>query len=230
MTRFNYTRKPDFKNIRSIDYNQYWDERGLKISQNLMPREKIMLGMIGAGKKVIDIGCGHSRLPLEFKAKGCQVEVADISGKVIELFRGQNIPGHIINLEDTGKINFTSRYDFIILSEVLEHTRNPEEIINKLKQFSDYFLITIPNSAFYRYRWHLMFSGRFFTQWVHHPSEHLRYWSHIDFLDWLKAMNLKIINTVASNGFSLFGLWPGLKDIWKNMFGHQIIYYCKAKK
>jgi len=79
----------------------------------------------------------------------------------------------------------------------------------------------LPNSAFYRYRIGLMFKGRFFTQWLYHPSEHLRYWSHIDFLDWLKALNFNIIEFKSSNG-------PFLKNIWPNMFGNQICYLVKT--
>jgi hypothetical protein len=68
-----------------------------------------------------------------------------------------------------------------------------------------------------------MFGWRFFTQWKSHPSEHLRYWSHKDFLDWLSAMNLDVVRAKASNGFEL-------KDIWQNLFGHQICYLTKKRK
>ena len=49
-------------------------------------------------------------------------------------------------------------------------------------------------------------------------------------MDWLSSLGLMVEKTVASNGFSLFGLMPGLKNIWKNMFGHQIVYVCYVKR
>lgn len=229
MFNFAGTRKPNFSQIKSIDYNQYWKERGFNINKKLKERELIIRDFIQSKKSVLDVGCGNSRLPVVLKEKGVDIEVADISDEVLKGFEKYGIKSNRIDLENISALNFGKKFDYIILSEVLEHTKNPEEIINKLKNFTSNFIITVPNSAFYRYRTGLMFGGRFFMQWVYHPSEHIRFWSHIDFLDWLEALNLEVGKTISSNGFSLFGLIPSLKNIWKNMFGHQIVYFCKIK-
>ena len=232
MMNFLWTRKPDFRNIKPIDYNTYWSERGFTLNEKLKEREKIILDLIPEKSRVLDVGCGNSRLPVVLKEeKGCDVSVADISTDVLRGYFQYGVKGSVTDLEKISQFqkNFT-HYDYIVLSEVLEHTKNPEEIIEVLSQFTDYFLITIPNSAFYRYRLHLMFTGRFFTQWVYHPSEHIRFWSHKDFLEWVSAMDLELEKTESSNGFSLFGILPGLKNWWPNMFGHQIVYLCKTIK
>lgn len=231
MFYFPNTRKPDFKNIKSIDYNHYWQDRGFALNKNLKEREKIILDFIPFKSKVLDVGCGNSYLPVALKDKGCEITVADVSSEVLKGYSQFNIDGLVIDLEKVSQFESDlSRYDYVILSEVLEHTKNPEEVIAVLSKHADNFLITIPNSAFYRYRFHLMFVGRFFTQWVYHPSEHLRFWSHIDFLDWLSALYLQLRKSKASNGFTLFGLVPWLKDWWPNLFGHQIVYFCSVKK
>lgn len=222
------TRKPDFSNIRNIDYNEYWKTRGFQVNKKLKEREEIMLGLIPSGSRVADFGCGNSLLPVKLKEKKCEVTVGDISDVVLEGYQKHGIKGKHLNLEEVETLRFDGVFDCIVLSEVLEHTKNPENIVQALKKYTRSFLITIPNSAFYPYRFHLFFGGRFFTQWVHHPSEHIRFWSHIDFLDWLSAMGLEIVETRASNGFSFFGLLPGLKNFWTNMFGYQIVYHCKV--
>ncbi len=227
---FEGTRKPNFTDIQSIDYDRYWSERGFHLNKNLKERERIIRDIIPSGTRVIDIGCGNSLLPVALKEKGVDISVADISGIVLEEYGRHGIDGVKIDLERIRAHKVAGPYDFIIISEVLEHTKNPEEIIQTLKTLTERFALTVPNSAFYRYRFHLMFSGRFFTQWVYHPSEHIRFWSHIDFMDWLSSLGLVVEKTVASNGFSLFGLLPGLKNIWKNMFGHQIVYVCCVKE
>jgi len=231
MFYFPNTRKPDFKKIKSIDYNHYWRERGFALHKNLRERDIIILDLVPVNSKILDVGCGNSRLPVALKDKGCNVAVADISGEVLKGYSQFGINGVVLDLEkiDQFKSSLNS-YDYIILSEVLEHTKNPEEIVTFLLQYTNNFLITIPNSAFYRYRFHLMFGGRFFTQWVYHPSEHLRFWSHIDFVDWLSAMNLHLIRAEVSNGFTLFGFLPWLKNWWPNLFGHQIVYFCSVKR
>ena len=229
MFKFEGTRKPNFSEIKKIDYNRYWSERGFEINKKLKERELIILDFIESSKKVLDIGCGNSLLPVELKKKGVLVKIADISEEVLKGFKKYDIESLYIDLEKIDSLKLDGKFDAIILSEVLEHTKNPEEIIGELKKYTKSFIITVPNSAFYRYRIGLFFGGRFFTQWVYHPSEHIRFWSHIDFLDWLDAMGLDIEKSVSSNGFSLFGLVPPLKNIWKNMFGHQIVYFCKVK-
>ncbi len=227
---FPYTRKPDFRNIGTLlDYNEYWRDRGFHINKKLKEREVIIFERIPAGATVLDVGCGNSLLPIKLREKGCLVTVGDFSVIVLDGYRAYGIKTFEINLEDVRKYPLVAMYDYVILSEVLEHTRNPEETVLELKNYARNFVFTVPNSAFYRYRFHLMFAGRFFTQWVSHPSEHIRFWSHVDFVDWMRDMGLEIEESVSSNGFSLFGLLPGIKNIWKNFFGHQIVYFAKCQ-
>ncbi|MDD4271832.1 MAG: methionine biosynthesis protein MetW [Patescibacteria group bacterium] len=226
MFYFFCTRKPNFSNIKKIDYNDYWVNRKFEINKKLKEREEIILKWVPQGAKVIDLGCGNSLLPTKLKEKGCDITVADISPIVLAGYEKYGLEGKVINLEDIEAVKNIKKFDYIILSEVLEHTKNPEEIIEVLKSHADYLIITIPNSAFYRYRLHLFWSGRFFTQWVYHPSEHLRYWSHLDFLDWLSALNLKVVECRSSNGLTIGPI--KLFNLFKNLFGHQICYLIKT--
>ena len=225
---FNNTRKPNFQNVFSIDYDSYWQRRGFSLNKKLKERENIILAHVPPSSSVLDIGCGNSLLPVALSEKGCSVTVGDISKIVLAGYEAIGIKSFKIDLEKMADDSFSVTYDYIILSEVLEHTKNPEEIIQKLKKYTKHFILTIPNSAFYRYRLHLMFSGRFFTQWVLHPSEHLRFWSHLDFVDWIRDMGFILEETTSSNGFSFFGLFPQLKNVWKNLFGHQMVYFIKC--
>lgn len=223
-----WIRTPNFNDIKEIDYDDYWQYRGWQINKKLKPREEIMFKIIPTSSKVLDIGCGNSLLPVKLKEKDCVIYVADISRIVLDQYKKMGIESFEINLEKISGTKLPDKFDYIILSEVLEHTRNPEQIIKVLKSYTKYFLITIPNSASYQFRHGLMFKGRFFTQWLYHPSEHLRYWSHIDFTDWLGAMGLEIISAPASDGFTLRGLLPWLPNLWKNLLGFRMVYFCKV--
>jgi methionine biosynthesis protein MetW len=223
MFYFSGTRKPDFKNISKEIYTGYWQSRDFKLRDKLMEREVIFFNWIKPNLKVLSIGCGNSRLLYELKEKkNCKVFGIDIEQTVIDELNKIGIES---KTADISKANFNlqdffdeQKFDYIILSEILEHLVLPENLIEKIINSADNFLISIPNSAFYRYRIGLMFNGRFFTQWAKHPAEHLRFWSHKDFLDWLKARDLKIIKIKSSNGPKF------LRDFWQNMFGHQICY------
>lgn len=226
MFYFAGTRKPNFHEIKHIDYDAYWKARGFSLNEKLKEREVLISRTIPEGAIVLDIGCGNSRLPLVLKEKGCKVKVADISSVVLAGFKKYGIESTVLDLNKVSETKLP-KHDWIIMSEVLEHMTNPEEIVSTLKAYTDNFALTVPNSGFYRFRLHLMFSGRFFTQWVYHPSEHVRFWSHIDFCDWLKALGLSLVSTEASNGLSIFGI--KLYKIWPNLFGHQICYFVKTK-
>ena len=223
MFRFHGPRKPNFSKIKRISYDDYWTERGFQMRSKLMEREVIFFDWIAPGRTVLDVGCGTSRLLFELKAqKQCRVTGTDISPLVVKSLQQEGIDAFAANIEDP-HFQLADHYDYIICSETLEHLSQPEELIAKLKAAADYLVLSVPNSAFYRYRLGLMFKGRFFTQWMSHPSEHLRYWSHTDFLDWLAAMGLTVVGFKASNGFELKGVWP-------NMFGHQICYLAKTNR
>lgn len=220
MFYFHGTRKPNFEDMKKIDYDNYWQNRGFELRDKLMEREKIFFDWISPGSSVVDVGCGNSRLLFELKKKKkCKVYGIDISSLVINSLERKGIKGRAIDIE-SDSFSLDKHFDYLILSETLEHLRFPEDLILKIRGQSEHLLISIPNTAFYRYRLGLMFKGRFPTQWREHPSEHLRYWGHKDFLDWLKVMNLELIQSKASNGF-LF------KDIMTNLFGHQICYFTK---
>jgi methionine biosynthesis protein MetW len=223
MFYFSGTRKPDFKNISQDIYTDYWQSRDFKLRDKLMEREIIFFDWIKPNSKVLSIGCGNSRLLLDLKEKrNCQVFGLDIENRVVEELNKIGIKGVMADVSkeefDLKKYFEETRFDYIILSEFLEHLAVPEVLMEKIKDSTENFLISVPNSAFYRYRAGLMFGGRFFTQWAKHPSEHLRFWSCKDFKDWLIARGFKILKIKSSNGPKF------LRDFWPNLFGHQICY------
>jgi len=218
---FHGSRKPDFRNIENIDYNDYWRARGFKMKSKLLPREAVLFDWIQPNSKVLDLGCGTSRLLYDLKTKkNCDCTGFDTSQVAVNGIKAEGVKAEVANIEEKDFV-LTENYDYIIFAEVVEHMRFPEDVFKKVIPHTKQIAITLPNSAFYRYRLGLLFNGRFFTQWYKHPSEHLRYWSHIDFMDWLGAQGLIVEKYKAANGFEL-------KDLWPNMFAHQVCYLAKT--
>lgn len=162
MKTFPWIRKPNYPKMAGLDYDKYWESRQFKINHNLKPREKIIYEWIKPDKNVLDLGCGNSRLPLELKNKGINIEIGDVSKLVINEFTQIGITAHEIDLNDNLGSAFDKQYDYIILSEVLEHLSAPEKIITELYPSTNYFIITIPNSAYFWFRLGLLLRGRFF--------------------------------------------------------------------
>ena len=209
-----------------FDYKVYWKNRDVKIRQRLLEREEIFFDWIKPKIKVLDIAAGNSGLLSSLKKdKMCEVHAFDISQEVVD---AQNEAGVVAEKRDISldDFNVADTYDALILSEILEHLPLPEALMKKIASKAKFFLVSVPNSAFYKFRLQLLF-GRFLKQWIFHPSEHLRFWSHCDFLDWVDSMGFDVVKFEASNGLDI-----GPFKIYKympNLFGHQICYLLKAK-
>lgn len=228
MFYFHGTRKPNFKNLNSFNYDNYWEHQCPKMRDKLREREYIFIDLIKSNSKVLDIACGMSPLLTNLKEeKKCEVVAYDISSKAVEEQRKRGIKAEVKDISQPS-FKLEEDFDYIIMSEIIEHLVYPERLISALKNKTKYFLISLPNSGFYRYRLGLLFKGRFFTQWAYHPAEHLRFWTHIDFMDWLEALGIEIIKAIPSNGLNIGPI--KFYNLNKNLFAHQIVYWCRAKQ
>ena len=226
MHQFEWTRKPNFRDIKYFDYDEYWKQFGVRLRGKLRQREDIFIDWIAPGSKVLDLACGNSPLLLELKKrKNCRVEGVEVSELIAAEQRKAGVPVRIADVSDDS-FGLDRDYDYIIMSEILEHLVFPERLLMKLRKKTKYMVISIPNSAFYRFRLSLLFRGRFFTQWAWHPAEHIRYWSHTDFLDWLKGLGFNSVEAKASNGLTLGPV--KLYERWPNLCGFQICYLVKC--
>lgn len=199
--------------LETMEYDRYWRARG---RHSMQPRYSIFSELIDNGSSVLDIGCGDGLLLQYLKdKKNAQVRGIDISEEAVRLARERDIDATVSNIFE---VDIECIYDYIILSEFLEHLDEPGAVIAKLEgRFRKALLISIPNIGYYKHRLRLLF-GRFPIQWRYHPSEHLRYWTVLDFRLWLHQFGLKASIVSASNGV------PILRQFWPNLFGDQVVF------
>jgi methionine biosynthesis protein MetW len=191
LIRYLFSDRP-FKD-ETFDYTKYWDEYlmdgGYFIS---LLKLKIIEGHIAEGSSVLDIGCGDGLLLNHLKeTRNIKGEGIDISKPALELARLKGLD--VVQTDVTSPdFKLDKTYDYIIISEVLEHLPKPEDMIQKLKgKFTKYLIISIPNSGFFAGRFRLL-AGKFPVQWRYHPSEHLRFWTVPDFCFWLKQLGFTV--------------------------------------
>jgi len=206
--------------LKEMDYNAYWVAKGDMLFTGRCP---VLAGLVKRDASVLDIGCGEgTTLKYLQDAAGVHGHGLDISSKAVEMARHKGVRA---DQADASAPDFKigGEYDHIIISEVLEHIPNPEELLFKVKgKFKVSLLISIPNSAYYIHRLRLLF-GRFPVQWAWHPGEHLRFWSLTDFRELLEASGFEIVSVRTHSGFLfLHGLWP-------NLFADSAIFEVKEK-
>lgn len=136
--------------------------------------------MITRGSRVLDVGCGDGEL-LALLAR-----TKDVDGRGIELSqegvnacvsRGLSV---IQGDADTDMYDYPDdAFDYVILSQTIQATRNPREVLKQMKRIGRHAIVSFPNFGNWRIRLQLLWSGempvtRALDQaWYDTPNIHL---------------------------------------------------------
>jgi glycosyltransferase involved in cell wall biosynthesis len=118
------------------------------------------LEAVPEGATVIDIGSGPGSLAAELVGKGCEVAVVD------QFRPPETSPNVRVFLQDLDEpLTFrVDRYRYLLLLDVIEHLKDPERFIERLRAQFDYeprtLILTTPNVAFFVQRL-MLFAGQF---------------------------------------------------------------------
>ena len=118
------------------------------------------LDAVPRGSRVLDIGAGPGRMAQELVAKGCEVTVVD-------QFPAPDAPGDVEVLQqdlDEPPAFDARKYDHLLMLDVIEHLKDPEQFLEQLVDQFDFgprtLVLTTPNVAFVAQRLMLLF-GQF---------------------------------------------------------------------
>ena len=181
--------------MKKEDYQNFYNSYWAKGKSDNKYRYGIFLSWITPDSSVLDVGCGDGYLAeLIAKNKNCNLTCLDISEVALQK-----------------------------ATEALEHIAKTEETLIEMARISKrYIIVSIPNIAFWKYRWVLL-CGKFPKQWIIHPIEHLRYWSVDDFKKTLKDLNFEIEETKGGSGRRY------IRDLWPNLFAKQACFKLSKK-
>lgn len=122
-----------------------------KINNGIHPKHKIMnyhkffLDNIDEGSKVLDIGCGNGVLTYNIAKKAQKVVACDINKNSIEYAKRNFLRENIRYLiADVTTYNFEESFDYVILSNLLEHIKNRVDFLKKIKLITKFLLIRVP--------------------------------------------------------------------------------------
>lgn len=105
--------------------------------------------------KILEVGCGEGLLACEIKRRlpDCNYTGIDINNEIISEAR-KTCPEekfHIGSIYDLEKY-YTEQFDYIIVSEVLEHIDFPEEALIELKKLNtDKYIFSVPHEPIWRF-------------------------------------------------------------------------------
>ncbi len=122
---------------------------------------KILADLVNSGSKVLDIGCGEGEL-LEYlvqekKVDGRGLELNQQKAS-IALSRGLSV---VQGDADTDLKYYPDKsFDYAILGQTIQATKNPREILQEMLRIAKYALVSFPNFGYWQNRIYLLFNGR----------------------------------------------------------------------
>ena len=162
-----------------------------KINQNLIS------SLINNNDKVLDIGCGNGDLLYYLeKTKNIQGQGIEIShlGVKESVTKGLSV---IQGDADEDLESFTDNtFDVVILSDTLQATHKPKEVLKQMLRIGKRCIICIPNFGYWKYRLQILFYGimpvtkTLSEPWYSTPNIHLC--TIKDFINLCNSLNIKI--------------------------------------
>ena len=149
------------------------------IKSNIRFDLEIIANLIKKKSKVLDIGCGggdllqYLKVERQVEGRGLEIFQKDVSkalAKGISVMQG--------NAEDDLGYYPDASFDYAILSQTLQATKNPDEIIKQMLRIAKFAIISFPNFAHYKNRLYLSFKGKMPMsktipyQWFNTPNIH----------------------------------------------------------
>lgn len=174
--------------------------------RNIELKNKIIIELIGpidSSHSVLDVGCGEGfllkTLSEKFGSKVLGLDYSDFGIKkhnleVLKYFVKGDIYHSITNL-----VLNQQKYDFVILKNVLEHVREPENLLQtlmKLLNSNSKLLITVPND-FSDLQKKLKEKGLIESDYWLAPPEHLNYFTKESLIATVKSVGYQVQNIIS---------------------------------
>ena len=162
----------------------------------------LIADMIAPRSRVLDIGCGDGAL-LSYLGEFKQVDGrgVEISMDGVNECVSQGLSA-IQGDADTDLSDYPDNaFDFAVLSQTLQATRRPRDVVANLVRISRHAILSLPNFAFWQVRWSLLWNGRMpvtaslpYT-WYDTPNIHLC--TIRDFLELCRGMDIEVERAIA---------------------------------
>lgn len=116
-----------------LQYLKRGDDEGFYVLQaqySIKWLEKVGVGL-GAGTRVLDLGCGHGIFGAELAKKGCQVTFADVENTIVPGLEPVDFRVTDIMKDDLADLG---EYELVICANVIEHLPDPSTLIDNAQR------------------------------------------------------------------------------------------------
>jgi 2-polyprenyl-3-methyl-5-hydroxy-6-metoxy-1,4-benzoquinol methylase len=116
-----------------------------------------------AGKRILELGVGDASLTKRMAEVGAFVDGVEIDSEAAALASPYCKNVYVGDLDEIDRIVADAEYDMVIAADVLEHLKDPEFVLSKLKKYlkrGGFLVVSLPNTANLYVRLNLLW-GRF---------------------------------------------------------------------
>ncbi len=164
----------------------------------------ITVNNVEAGSHVLELGCASGHISSYLKNElDCKAFAIDINKENVELSRQRGVNTIEGDLETDECLNeifdyieLNGKFDFIICTEVIEHLKSPELLLDNIKLFikpEGKVIISTPNIAYWEIRLKLLFGNFEYKNIGILDETHLRFFTIKSFRDLLVSNNYEIV-------------------------------------
>lgn len=191
----------------------------------------LIADMVSEGTRVLDIGCGDGELlDLLVTQRAVDGRGLELSQKGVNacVARGLSV---VQGDADTDLSYYPDNgFDTVILSQTLQATQKPQEVLCEMARIGRRLIVSIPNFGHWRVRSQLLFKGRMpetsllSISWYETANIHLC--TLFDFIDLCDMLGLQIEQSITlSNGRTR--TIAGRPSGWQNLIARQAVFVLK---
>jgi methionine biosynthesis protein MetW len=192
----------------------------------------VILALIPAGTKVLDLGCGDGSLLVKLvRQKGVTGRGIEISEEGVRacIAKGLTVlQGDI----DQGLRDYPDgSFDYVVLNQTLQAVKKPDVVLSEMLRVGKKGIVGFPNFAYWKMRSYLFTFGRMprteFLPFEWYDTPNIHFCSILDFTEYCGKHGVTIEKTVYLStdrgGRVLRGVRP-------NLFAENAVYLLSARK
>ena len=197
------------------------------LSQN---RIDLMLiaSLVEGGSRVLDIGCGNGELmELLVAERGVDARGLELSQQGVNACVGRGLAVVQGNADTDLSYYPDQGFDTVILSQTLQATQRPKEVLQEMSRIGSKLIVSIPNFGHWRIRLALALRGRMpetqalSASWYETANIHLC--TMLDLIDLCDELSLRVGTCLTVTNGKVHHS-SGRPSAWQNLMAELVVF------